>query len=74
MRLNDQTNMARFGKSVCIQVLEVETWIVTTVMLTAVTVAVVAAVASMISVTTASTIHTKVSQNLFENGYMKCDN
>ena len=47
MKSKDHTNIARFGKSVHIQVLEVETWIVTSVMLTA-TVA-VAAVAAIIS-------------------------
>ena len=79
MKLKDHTNIARFGKSVHIQVLEVETWIVTSVMLTAAAAAAVAAaavaaaVAAIISVTTATTIHTKVSQSLSKNGYMKCD-
>ena len=76
MKLKDHTNIARFGKSVHIQVLEVETWIVTSVMLTAAAAAAAAAaavVATIISVTTASTIHTKVSQSLSKNGYMKCD-
>ena len=69
-RLKDQTNIARFGKSVHIKILEVETWIVTSVILTVV---VAVAVAAIISVTTVSTIHTKVSQSLSKNGYMKCD-
>ena len=80
MKLKDHTNIARFGKSVHIQVLEVETWIVTSVMLTAAeaaapsaAAAAAAAVAAIISVTTATTIHTKVSQRFSKNGYMKCD-
>ena len=75
MKLKDHTNIARFGKSVHIQVLEVETWIVTSVMLTAAEAAAAAAavVAAIISVTSASTIHTKVCQRFSKNGYMKCD-
>ena len=68
MRFNDQKNIARFGKSVHIKVLEVEAWIVTSVMLTAeVAAAVVVVVAAIISVTTMSTNHFKVSQRLFNH-------